>query len=120
MSRAFDVIAQALDGGAIEARQHHVLSPGQLVELARGECGTVKALQVSADFQTLYLQCDNCTIGIRVADKFGEAALRALMSATVNLPPNEVRPGMISERFRLGEDGRPTRIVTDPSPDRKG
>lgn len=111
--RTFDVLAQALSGAIVEARQHHVLSPGQLVQLARGECGDVKAVQLAGDFRTLYLQCDNCTVALRV-DEVGGRLLRALMHTSVNVPSDEQRPGMVSERFSLGADGRPVRVVTDP------
>jgi len=111
--RAIDVVAQALTGARVEMRQHAILSPGQIRELGRGECGDVEALQIAADLRTIYLACGNGLLAIRMPDALSVAAVRTLMEATIRMDSEQVRE-MDRTRFKLGPDGRPTKIATEP------
>jgi hypothetical protein len=112
--RTIDVVAQALTGARVEMRQNAILSPGQIRELGRGECGIVQALQIGADLRTIYLACDNGLLAIRLPDDLAVAAVRALMSSQLNMPAEHVRE-LEKTRFQLGPDGRPVKVATEPN-----
>jgi hypothetical protein len=111
--RTIDALAQALTGARAEMRQNAILSPGQIRELGRGECGIVQALQIGGDLGTIYLACDNGLLALRLADAHAVAAVRALMGSTIQLDPADVRD-LEKTRFQLGPDGRPVKVATEP------
>lgn len=109
-ARTIDVVAQALTGSRAEMRQNAVLSPGQIRELARGECGIVQALQISADLRTVYLACDNGLLAFQLADDLAVEGVRAMMASTIQV---SAAREMEKTRYMLGADGRPVRIATE-------
>jgi len=111
--RAIDVVAQVVNGARVEMRQNAILSPGQIRELGRGECGIVQALQIGADLQTIYFACDNGLLAIRLADKLAVAAVECLMRSTCRMENADIRD-LEATRYKLGSDGRPVRIATEP------
>ena len=111
--RTIDALAQVLVGAKLTMRQHHIVSPGQLRELARGECGLLDTFQVGADHKTLFFRCDNGVLTLELADDGkASAALRALLGSTVPMGNDEVRRDLEKTSFTLGADGRPVKIAT--------
>ena len=112
--RTIDAIAQVFVGATGNMRQHHIVSPGQLRELARGECGELDTLQVAADHKSIFFRFDNGVLTLDLANCDGKAvaALRALLESTINMPDDEVRKDLEKTWFTLGADGRPVKIAT--------
>lgn len=110
MPRAALVVAQAFMGADARIIEPRITSPGASIAVKRGELGTVRVVQVSADGLWIYIRTDFCDVRFQVDPKWGRHALAALHGASIAMPDEECMP-LESEKFTVdGDTGRPKTV----------